>query len=144
VIVHFRPRDCLGPNQRETLAIDCSRRTDRYHQAAETLRSWRLEGATLYVTLEPCADVCWRPCAGTVPHVFMVPPIPRPEPWRRCSDCFRKSGSTIARKLWSGVWPARGRDSQRSLRKSEVAEETIVSSSVVRGWLFERLVPQPK
>ena len=30
-------------------------------QAAETLRDWRLEGCTLYVTLEPCAM-----CAGAI------------------------------------------------------------------------------
>ena len=49
-------------NQRETL-LDPTAHAEMIAitQAAESLKSWRLEGCTLYVTLEPCPM-----CAGAI------------------------------------------------------------------------------
>lgn len=47
-----RERDNNALNHAETVAI---------HEACEKLNSWRLDGCTLYVTLEPCAM-----CAGAI------------------------------------------------------------------------------
>jgi len=61
-------------------------------QAAEARQSWRLDGCTLYVTLEPCPM-----CAGPLskpdcPSSSMVRPIPRPAPCTACTVCWRTRG----------------------------------------------------
>ena len=52
--------------------------------AARALSNYRLNGCTLYVTLEPCAM-----CAGAMIHAVWssLPPIPRPARAGRCSPC---------------------------------------------------------
>jgi tRNA(adenine34) deaminase len=62
VIVHDRRVVAAAHNQREQLR-DPTAHAEMISltQAAEALRSWRLEGCTLYVTLEPCPM-----CAGAI------------------------------------------------------------------------------
>jgi tRNA(adenine34) deaminase len=55
--------------------------------AAQALGNYRLDGCTLYVTLEPCAM-----CSGAMLHarlarVVFGAPTPRPAPPARCSTC---------------------------------------------------------
>jgi tRNA(adenine34) deaminase len=62
VIVHSGRVIASAHNQRETLRDPTAHaEMIAITQAAEVLGSWRLEGAALYVTLEPCAM-----CAGAV------------------------------------------------------------------------------
>ena len=62
VIVHEDRVVAAAHNQRETLRDPTAHaEIIAITQAAAVLRSWRLEGATLYVTLEPCPM-----CAGAI------------------------------------------------------------------------------
>ena len=62
VIVHQRLVIGRAHNQREMLADPTAHaEMIAITQAAEALATWRLHGATLYVTLEPCAM-----CAGAM------------------------------------------------------------------------------
>jgi tRNA(adenine34) deaminase len=62
VIVHGDRIIARAHNQRETLRDPTAHaEMIAITQAAEALASWRLEGCTLYVTLEPCAM-----CAGAM------------------------------------------------------------------------------
>jgi tRNA(adenine34) deaminase len=62
VIVHQGRAVGRAHNQRETLRDPTAHaEMIAITQAAEALASWRLEGCTLYVTLEPCAM-----CAGAM------------------------------------------------------------------------------
>ena len=62
VIVHEGRAVGRAHNQRETLRDPTAHaEMIAITQAAEALASWRLEGCTLYVTLEPCAM-----CAGAM------------------------------------------------------------------------------
>lgn len=62
VIVHQGRVIAAAHNQREQLQDPTAHaEMIAITQAAHTLRSWRLEGCTLYVTLEPCAM-----CAGAM------------------------------------------------------------------------------
>jgi len=62
VIVHDGRAIARAHNQRETLRDPTAHaEMIAITQAAEALDSWRLEGCTLYVTLEPCAM-----CAGAM------------------------------------------------------------------------------
>lgn len=62
VIVHEDRVIASAHNQRETLHDPTAHaEMIAITQAAEALRSWRLDGATLYVTLEPCPM-----CAGAI------------------------------------------------------------------------------
>ena len=62
VIVHQGRAVGRAHNQRETLRDPTAHaEMIAITQAAEALSSWRLEGCTLYVTLEPCAM-----CAGAI------------------------------------------------------------------------------
>ena len=62
VIVHADRVIAAAHNQRETLHDPTAHaEMIAITQAAEALRSWRLEGSTLYVTLEPCPM-----CAGAI------------------------------------------------------------------------------
>jgi len=62
VIVHDEQVIAAAHNQREQLH-DATAHAEMIAitQASEALRSWRLEGCTLYVTLEPCPM-----CAGAI------------------------------------------------------------------------------
>jgi len=61
-------------------------------QAAETLRSWRLDGATLYVTLEPCPDVRrGDPPGPGFPRSSTARPTPRPARSIRSTACWTTS-----------------------------------------------------
>ena len=46
-------------------------------QAAETLRSWRLDGSTLYVTLEPCPMCAGAIVLARIPTVVYGAPDPK-------------------------------------------------------------------
>jgi tRNA(adenine34) deaminase len=62
VIVHEERVIARAHNQREQLHDPTAHaEMIAITQAAESLRSWRLEGCTLYVTLEPCPM-----CAGAI------------------------------------------------------------------------------
>jgi len=62
IIVHDGRAIARAHNQRETLRDPTAHaEMIAITQAAEALDSWRLEGCTLYVTLEPCAM-----CAGAM------------------------------------------------------------------------------
>ena len=62
VIVHADRVIAAAHNQRETLHDPTAHaEMIAITQAAEALRSWRLDGCTLYVTLEPCPM-----CAGAI------------------------------------------------------------------------------
>ncbi|OHB78852.1 MAG: tRNA-specific adenosine deaminase [Planctomycetes bacterium RBG_16_64_12] len=62
VIVHADRVIAAAHNQRETLHDPTAHaEMIAITQAAEALRSWRLDGSTLYVTLEPCPM-----CAGAI------------------------------------------------------------------------------
>jgi tRNA(adenine34) deaminase len=62
VIVHQGRVIASAHNQRETLRDPTAHaEMIAITQAAEALQSWRLEGCTLYVTLEPCPM-----CAGAL------------------------------------------------------------------------------
>jgi tRNA(adenine34) deaminase len=62
VIVHNDRVIASAHNQRETLRDPTAHaEMIAITQAAEALQSWRLDGATLYVTLEPCPM-----CAGAI------------------------------------------------------------------------------
>jgi len=62
VIIHEDRVIAAAHNQREQLRDPTAHaEMIAITQAAETLRSWRLEGCTLYVTLEPCPM-----CAGAI------------------------------------------------------------------------------
>jgi tRNA(adenine34) deaminase len=62
VVVHSGRVIASAHNQRETLRDPTAHaEMIAITQAAEVLGSWRLEGATIYVTLEPCAM-----CAGAL------------------------------------------------------------------------------
>jgi tRNA(adenine34) deaminase len=62
VIVHENRVIAAAHNQREQLNDPTAHaEMIAITQAAETLRCWRLEGCTLYVTLEPCPM-----CAGAI------------------------------------------------------------------------------
>jgi tRNA(adenine34) deaminase len=62
VIVHAGKVVAAAHNQREQLHDPTAHaEMIAITQAAEALQSWRLEGCTLYVTLEPCAM-----CAGAI------------------------------------------------------------------------------
>ncbi len=62
IIVHQGRVVAAAHNQRETLGDPTAHaEMIAITQAAETLNSWRLEGCTLYVTLEPCPM-----CAGAI------------------------------------------------------------------------------
>jgi tRNA(adenine34) deaminase len=62
VIVYQQRVIAAAHNQRETLHDPTAHaEMIAITQAAESLKSWRLEGCTLYVTLEPCPM-----CAGAV------------------------------------------------------------------------------
>jgi len=62
VIVHEERVIAQAHNQREQLHDPTAHaEMIAITQAAESLRSWRLEGCTLYVTLEPCPM-----CAGAI------------------------------------------------------------------------------
>jgi tRNA(adenine34) deaminase len=62
VIVHDRRVVAAAHNQREQLRDPTAHaEMIALTQAAEALRSWRLEACTLYVTLEPCPM-----CAGAI------------------------------------------------------------------------------
>lgn len=62
VIVHGERVIASAHNQREQLHDPTAHaEMIAITQAAESLRSWRLEGCTLYVTLEPCPM-----CAGAI------------------------------------------------------------------------------
>ncbi len=62
VIVHAGRLLARAHNQRETLRDPTAHaEMIAITQAAEALQSWRLDGCTLYVTLEPCAM-----CAGAM------------------------------------------------------------------------------
>jgi len=62
VIVHQERVIARAHNQREQLHDPTAHaEMIAITQAAESLRSWRLEGCTLYVTLEPCPM-----CAGAI------------------------------------------------------------------------------
>jgi tRNA(adenine34) deaminase len=62
VIVHGEKVIARSHNQREQLRDPTAHaEMIAITQAAEALQSWRLEGCTLYVTLEPCAM-----CAGAI------------------------------------------------------------------------------
>ena len=62
VVVHQQRVVAAAHNQREQLHDPTAHaEMIAITQAAEALRSWRLEGCTLYVTLEPCPM-----CAGAI------------------------------------------------------------------------------
>jgi len=62
IVVHGGRAIARAHNQRETLRDPTAHaEMIAITQAAEALDSWRLEGCTLYVTLEPCAM-----CAGAM------------------------------------------------------------------------------
>ena len=62
VIVHGQRVVASAHNQREQLRDPTAHaEMIAITQAAESLRSWRLDGCTLYVTLEPCPM-----CAGAI------------------------------------------------------------------------------
>ena len=85
VIVHQDRVIAAAHNQREQLRDPTAHaEMIAITQAAEALGSWRLDGCTLYVTLEPCPM-----CAGAILQARMpmrsstARPIPRPAPSTR-------------------------------------------------------------
>jgi tRNA(adenine34) deaminase len=70
IIVHSGRVIASAHNQRETLRDPTAHaEMIAITQAAESLGSWRLEGATLYVTLEPCAMCAGALVLARVPQV---------------------------------------------------------------------------
>ena len=93
-------------NQRERLADPTAHaEMIALTQAAAAVGSWRLEGCTLYVTLEPCpmcAGRSSRPgCRGSCGER----PTPRRGPSSRSTGCSRIRGSTTASTTWAACWP---------------------------------------
>ena len=65
-------------NQRETLHDPTAHaEMIAITQAAEALGAWRLEGTTLYVTLEPCAMCAGAIVLGRIPRVVFGAPDPK-------------------------------------------------------------------
>lgn len=71
VIVHQNRVIGAAHNQREALH-DPTAHAEMLAitQAAEALQSWRLEGCTLYVTLEPCPMCSGAVLQARIPHVI--------------------------------------------------------------------------
>ena len=68
-------------------------------EASGKLGGWRLDGAVLYVTLEPCAMCAGAIVLARVPRVIFATSTPRPGRRAACSTCWASPGSTTAR--WS-------------------------------------------
>ena len=67
-----------GYNQREALQDPTAHaEMIAITQAAESLRSWRLENCTLYVTLEPCPMCAGAIVQARVPRVVYATPDPK-------------------------------------------------------------------
>ncbi len=106
VIVHQGRAVGRAHNQRETLRDPTAHaEMIAITQAAEALASWRLEGCTLYVTLEPCAMCAGAmvlgrierlvygaadPKAGAVASVFRLLEEPR------LNHCVQVTGGVLA------------------------------------------------
>ena len=58
-------------------------------QASTALASWRLEGCTLYVTLEPCPMCAGAILQARIPTLAYGAPIPRPAPSTLYSTCWK-------------------------------------------------------
>ena len=91
-----------GRNRREELQRTSSHaEMEAIAQANERLRSWRLDGCTLYVTLEPCPMCAGAIVNARIPRVYYGA---RDEAMGACGGVL---GDTLAEVLdWSGadVW----------------------------------------
>ena len=78
VIVHANRVIARAHNQREQLHDPTAHaEMIAITQAAEALRSWRLEKATLYVTLEPCPMCAGAIVLARIPTVVYAAPDPK-------------------------------------------------------------------
>ena len=78
VIVHQERVIAAAHNQREQLKDPTAHaEMIAITQAAESLGSWRLEGCTLYVTLEPCLMCAGAIVQARVPNIIYAAPDPK-------------------------------------------------------------------
>src|SRR6187399_2934966 len=78
VIVHEDQVVAAAHNQREQLRDPTAHaEMIAITQAAESLGSWRLEGCTLYVTLEPCPMCAGAILQARIPEVVYGAPDPK-------------------------------------------------------------------
>lgn len=78
VIVHEDQVVAAAHNQREQLRDPTAHaEMIAITQAAESLGSWRLEGCTLYVTLEPCPMCAGAILQARIPQVVYGAPDPK-------------------------------------------------------------------
>ncbi len=78
VIVHGQRIVAAAHNQREQLHDPTAHaEMIAITQAAEALGSWRLEGCTLYVTLEPCPMCAGAILQARIPRVVYGAPDPK-------------------------------------------------------------------
>ena len=108
-----------GCNQREALADPTGHaEIVALRAAGDALGSWRLDGCTLVVTLEPCTM-----CAGALVLARVsrasssVPGTPRPGAAGSVRDVVRDSASTTGSRSSAGSWrPSAARCCGRSSR----------------------------
>jgi tRNA(adenine34) deaminase len=98
-------------NQRETLRDPTAHaEMIAITQASEALGAWRLEGTTLYVTLEPCAMCAGAIVLARIPRVVYAAPDPKAGACGSVLDVVRHPALNHHPEVVSGVLAEEARE----------------------------------
>jgi len=105
IIVHDGQVIASAHNQREQLRDPTAHaEMIAITQAAESLGSWRLEGCTLYVTLEPCPMCAGAILQARIPHVVYGAADPKAGAVASLFELLQDSRLNHCSKVTSGVF----------------------------------------
>ena len=108
VIVHGDRLIARAHNQREQLHDPTAHaEMIAITQAADRPPIWRLDGCTLYVTLEPCPMCAGAMVNARLPMVVYGATDPKAGACIRCTACWTTPGSTIGPMPSRASWPSR-------------------------------------
>ena len=89
-----------GRNRREELGdATAHAEVEAIREAGAALGSWRLEGCTMYVTLEPCPMCTGAIINSRIPALSSARATPSPAPAAASSTCSLKTTGTIRRSM---------------------------------------------